>query len=87
MKDKKDDNIFDSEPSKILTSIYLSPKVIEELDEILFLVKRQLPVVTRAKITKSALYATALKMFIESFKSGGVEKSNFAKEIQKLMQN
>ena len=87
MNDKKDDNIFDSEPSKILTSIYLSPKVIEELDEILFLVKKQLPIEQRRRLTKSAFFETALRLVVENVKSDGIEGSYVNEKIQKLMQS
>lgn len=85
MNDNKAENLFEPE-SKLLVSFYLSSKTLEAVDELLFLVKKQLPVEKRRKLTKSIFYETCLKVIIEDDYSKGKE-SNFVKKIQKLMQD
>ena len=85
MNDKKEDKLDDS-GDKILVSFYLSPKTLEKIDDLLFFVKKQLPIEKRRKLTKSVFYETGFKILIEDYNING-EESPLLKAIQELMKN
>lgn len=85
MNDKKIDKTEDSNGDKILVSFYLLPKTFEKIDDILFYVKKRLPIEKRRKLTKSAFYEAGLQVLIEDYNARG-EESSLLKAIQKLMQ-
>lgn len=84
MKDKKVDNPNEQEGEKILVSFYLSPKTLEKIDDLVFYVKKRLPIDKRRKLTKSVFYETGFKILIEDYNSKG-EDSVLLKALQKLM--
>ena len=81
-ENKPDEN----EGDKILVSFYLSPKTLEKLDDLVFYVKKQLPIEKRRKLSKSVFYETGFKVLIEDYNSNG-EESLLLKAIQELMSN
>ncbi len=85
MNDKKIDKIDDSEGDKILVSFYLLPKTFEKIDDILFYVKKRLPIEKRRRLTKSVFYEAGLQVLIEDYNAKG-EESSLLKAIQELMQ-
>lgn len=86
MNEQKSDKIDDSESEKVLVSFYLSQKTSEQIDDILFYLKKQLPFEKRRKLTKSILYETGFKILIEDYKEKG-EESQLSKAIQALLIN
>ena len=56
MTDKKSDKPDEYEGDKILVSFYLSPKTLEKIDDLVFYLKKRLPIEKRRKITKSIFY-------------------------------
>lgn len=85
MKDKKNDNPVEQDGEKILVSFYLSPKTLEKIDDLVFYVKKQLPIDKRRKLTKSVFYETGFKILIEDYNLKGKE-SLLLKALQKLME-
>lgn len=85
MTDKKLDKPDEYEEDKILVSFYLSPKTLEKIDDLVFYVKKRLPIEKRRKVTKSIFYETGFKLLIEDYNSKG-EESLLLKAIQKLIQ-
>jgi hypothetical protein len=83
MKDNKVDNP-NEEGEKILVSFYLSPKTLEKIDDLVFYVKKRLPIDKRRKLTKSVFYETGFKILIEDYNSKG-EDSLLLKALQELM--
>lgn len=84
MNEQKSDKVDDSESEKVLVSFYLSQKTSEQIDDILFYLKKQLPFEKRRKLTKSILYETGFKILIEDYKENGKE-SRLSKAIQNLL--
>lgn len=84
MKDKRIDNPKETEGEKILVSFYLSPKTLEKIDDLVFYVKKRLPINKRRKLTKSVFYETGFKILIEDYNSKG-EESVLLKALQELM--
>ncbi len=84
MNDKKADKSDKSESSKILTSFYLSPKTQEKIDDLLYYMKKRLPIGKRRKLTKSIFYETGFRILIEEYNSKG-EESALLREILELM--
>lgn len=84
MKDKKVDKSNEQEGEKILVSFYLSPKTLEKIDDLVFYVKKRLPIDKRRKLTKSVFYETGFKILIEDYNSKG-EESVLLKALQELM--
>lgn len=85
MTDKKSDKPDEYKGDKILVSFYLSPKTLEKIDDLVFYVKKRLPIEKRRKVTKSIFYETGFKLLIEDYNSKG-EECLLLKAIQKLMQ-
>lgn len=86
MNDKKADKSDKTESGKILTSFYLSPKTLEKIDDLLYYIKKRLPIGKRRKLTKSIFYETGFKILIEEYHSKGEESALF-KKIQDLMKD
>jgi hypothetical protein len=86
MNDKKVDKTDDQDGDKILVSFYLSPKTLEKIDDLIFYVKKRLPIEKRRKLSKSIFYETGFKILIEDYNSKG-EESLLLKAIQELMQS
>lgn len=84
MNGQKSDKIDDSESEKVLVSFYLSQKTSEQIDDILFYLKKQLPFEKRRKLTKSIFYETGFKILIEDYNKKG-EESRLSKAIQDLL--
>lgn len=85
MDDTKADKIDELNADKILVSFYLSLKTLENIDDLVFYIKKQLPIGKRRKLTKSVFYETGFKILIEEYKTKG-EESALLKAIQELMQ-
>ena len=81
MNVRKSDKLDDSESEKVLVSFYLSQKTSEQIDDILFYLKKQLPFDKRRKLTKSFLYEASFKILIEDYNKQG-EESLLSKAIQ-----
>lgn len=73
MKDKNSDKTIASEKDKILVSFYLSPKTLEDVDDFIFHLKKQLPMEKRRKLTKSIFYEASLKVLIQKYRATGNE--------------
>ncbi len=86
MNAKKADNLFETEGDKILVSFYLSPQTLEDIDDLLFLIKKKMPIEKRRKLTKSVFYETGMKFLIESYRANG-EENSFVKKVLELMQD
>lgn len=86
MKDKKIDNPNEEDGEKILVSFYLSPKTLEKIDDLVFYVKKRLPINKRRKLTKSVFYETGFKILIEDCNAKG-EDCVLLKTLQELMKN
>ena len=68
MNDKKVEKI-DNSDEKILISFYVFPTTMERLDDLLFYMKKRLPIEKRRKLTKSVFYETGFKILIEEQKA------------------
>lgn len=84
MNGQKSDKIDDSESEKVLVSFYLSQKTSEQIDDILFYLKKQLPFEKRRKLTKSFFYETGFKILIDEYNEKGKE-SHLWKAVQNLL--
>lgn len=82
--EKKSDKSDEVENEKILVSFYLSQKTSEQIDDILFYVKKRLPFEKRRKLTKSTFYEIGFKILIEDYNAKG-EESRLLKTIQDLL--
>jgi hypothetical protein len=69
MKDKNSEKTTASENEKILVSFYLSPKMLEEVDDFIYHLKKSLPVEKRRKMTKSLFYEASLKVLIQEYRA------------------
>lgn len=82
-----DKNISKSEnfaDDKIQVNFYLSIKTLENIDDLLFYVKKRLPIGKRRKLTKSIFYETCFNIVINDYNLKG-EESIFWKTIRELM--
>jgi hypothetical protein len=86
MSEKNFKKSDEPEGEKILVSFYLSQKSSEQVDDILFYIKKRLPFEKRRKLTKSTFYELGLKLIIEDYNKKG-EESPLWKAIQKLLGN
>lgn len=86
MNGQKFDKPDDSESEKVLVSFYLSQRTSEQIDDILFYLKKRLPFDKRRKLTKSTFYEIGLKILIEEHNSKG-EESRLWEAIQDLLMN
>ena len=86
MNGQKSNKHVEPENEKILVSFYLSQETSEQIDDILFYVKKRLPFEKRRKLTKSVFYETGFKILIEDYNSKG-EESSLWKAIQELLIN
>lgn len=86
MNDKKVEKIDNSADDKILISFYVSPATMERLDDLLFYMKKRLPIEKRRKLTKSVFYETGFKILIEEYNTKG-EECRLWRAIEELMQN
>lgn len=69
MKDKNSEKTTASENEKILVSFYLSPKMLEEVDDFIYHLKKSLPVEKRRKMTKSLFYEASLKVLVQEYRA------------------
>lgn len=83
MNDKKVEK-NDNSDDKILISFYVSPATLERLDDLLFFMKKRLPIEKRRKLTKSVFYETGFKILIEEYHEKD-EESRLWKDIEKLL--
>ena len=86
MNDKKVDKTDNSADDKILVSFYLSPESLERIDDLLFYMKKRLPIEKRRKLSKSVFYETGFKILIEEYNRKG-EESSFWKAVEEIMKN
>lgn len=86
MNEQKDHKSKTKESDRILISFYLSTETLEELDDVLFYARKNLPIGKRRKLTKSVLYETGLKMVIEDYRNRG-EESFLLQTVNKLGQS
>ncbi len=86
MNGQKSNKPDEPENEKILVSFYLSQETSEQIDDILFYVKKRLPFEKRRKLTKSVFYETGFKVLIEEYNAKG-EESSLWKAIQELLIN
>jgi len=86
MNDKKAENSVDYEDNKILVSVYLSTRTLEQIDDFLFYAKKRLPMGKRRKLTKSVFYEIALRIVIEDQNMKG-EESPLWKAINEMIKN
>lgn len=69
MKNKNSEKTAASQNDKILVSFYLSSETLEEVDDLIFHLKKQLPMDKRRKLTKSIFYEASLKILLEGYKT------------------
>ena len=86
MNDKKDLKSRDSADDKIPVSFYISHETLEKIEDLLFYVKKRLPVEKRRKLNKSVLVEVGFKILVEEYNAKG-EQSRLWKVIQESMQN
>ena len=86
MNERKSDKSENSESEKILVSFYLSQKTSEQVDDLLFYLKKGLPFEKRKKLTKSSFFETGFKILIEDYHTNG-EKSRLWRAVQELLIN
>lgn len=84
MNDKNVNKSGDSADDKIQVDFYLSVKVLERIEDIMFYTKKRLPMEKRRKLTKSVFYETCSNIIIDDYNLKG-EDSIFWKAIQQLM--
>ena len=84
MNDKKVTESDDSISNKIKVNFQLSPEILERVDDLLFYVKKRLPIEKRRKLSKSIFYETCFRIVIEEYNLKG-EESSVWKSVQKLM--
>lgn len=75
-----------SSDDKYLVSFYLSATTCEKIDDLLFYLKKRIPMGKRRRLTKSMFYETGFKILIEEYNSKG-EESNLWKAIHQSIQN
>lgn len=80
-KDKKEQ----SDDDKYLVSFYLSAATVEKIDDLLFYLKKRVPMDKRRRLTKSMFYETGFRILIEEYNSKG-EESLLWKAIHQSMQ-
>jgi len=84
-----EENLIESDESsneKIMVSVYLSQKTSEQVDDVIFYIKKRLPFENRRKLTKSTFYELGVKILIEDYNKKG-EDSLWWKAVQKLLGN
>lgn len=84
MNGQKSNKPGESEKGKVLVSFYLSQRTSEQIDEILFYIKKRLPFDKRRKLTKSVFYETGFKILIEDY-NNKVEENQLWKAIEELL--
>ena len=84
MNERKSDKSADSESEKVVVSFYSTQNTSEQIDDILFFLKKRLPFEKRKKLTKSNLYETGFKILIEDYNTNG-EESQLWKAVQELL--
>jgi hypothetical protein len=70
-KDAK--KLEDSDTNKFLINFYLFADAVEKIDDVLFYLKKKLPIDKRRKITKSVFYEIGLRIVAEEFNKRGEE--------------
>lgn len=84
MSGRTGNKAVDSENEKVLVSFYLSQKTSEQIDDILFYIKKRLPFEKRRKLTKTTFYEIGFKILIEDYNDNS-EESSLWKAIQELL--
>lgn len=87
MDDKRKAKTDNSDSTaKVLVSFYLLHETFEKIDDILFYIKKRLPIEKRRRLTKTVFYEAGIQVLIEDYNAKG-EESSLLKAIQKLIQN
>jgi len=73
------------EANKMMVSVYLSTKTVEQVDDFLFYAKKRLPMGSRRKLTKSVFYEAVLRLIIDQHLKD--EESPLWNEISKIIKS
>ena len=84
MDSKKNKN-EQPDADKLLVSFYLSGATYEKIEDLLFYLKKQVPVGKRRKLNKSIFLEAGFKVILKEHETKG-EKSLLWKEIHQLME-
>lgn len=68
MNNKNVNKSGNSADDKIQVNFYLSIKTLDNIDDLLFYVKKRLPIEKRRKLTKSNFYETCIKIVIDDYR-------------------
>jgi hypothetical protein len=74
----------DSEKDKISVNFYISGETFEKIDDVIYYVRKRLPMDKRRKLSKSVIYEACLKIVLEEYNAKG-ESSSLWKAVQELM--
>lgn len=86
MKVNRAEKTDNSDDSKLLVSVYISPKTLEKIDDLLFSLKKRMPIQKRGKLSKSVFYELCLSILIEDYQIDP-EESPLSKAVHRLMQD
>lgn len=76
----------DSEKDKISVNFYISGETFEKIDDVIYYVRKRLPMDKRRKVSKSVIYEACLKIVLEEYNAKG-EASALWKAIQEITQD
>jgi hypothetical protein len=74
----------DAEKDKISVNFYISGETFEKIDDVIYYLRKRLPMDKRRKLSKSVIYEACLKIVLEEYNSKG-ESSSLWKAVQELM--
>lgn len=74
----------DVEKDKISVNFYISGETFEKIDDVIYYLRKRLPMDKRRKLSKSVIYEACLKIVLEEYNAKG-ESSSLWKAVQELM--
>lgn len=86
MNERKSLKSDEAGTDKVLVSFYLSSATADKIDDVMFYIRKQLPVDKRRKLTKTFFYEIGLMIALEEYKREG-EESALWKAIQDLLKS
>lgn len=76
----------DTEKDKISVNFYISGETFEKIDDVIYYLRKRLPMDKRRKLSKSVIYEACLKIVLEDYNSKG-ESSLLWKVIEEMMKD
>lgn len=84
MNDRKSLKSDDAVTDKVLVSFYLSPATAEKIDDVIFHIRKKLPINKRRKLTKTFFYEIGLMLALEDYDRKG-EESLLWQTVQQIL--